>query len=100
MLTTFQNVLKLAIVFHTIQKPTISTNQLIYFEFFFVYVKWQVTHGTGIFPGSNNANIRLDFFFVSEQENKIPNQLEFDVLPEATYKNIIFISFDREMYLQ
>ncbi len=34
MLTTFQNVLKLAIVFHTIQKPTISTNQLIYFEFF------------------------------------------------------------------
>ena len=47
----------------------------------------KVTHGTGVFPGSNNANIRLDFFLVSEQENRIPNQLEFEVLSEATLKS-------------
>jgi hypothetical protein len=40
-----------------------------------------------VFPGSKRAKMRLDFFFESHQEKRMPNQLQLDVLSEATWNH-------------
>lgn len=44
-----------------------------------------LTQGTGVFPGSSNDNIKIDFFLESVEDMRSPNQFVFRLFCVATY---------------